>query len=253
MTTQALQHSIWSPEEEALRRDLADLYNLVDDLGWSELVFNHISARVPGAPHYLVNAFGLTFDEVTPENLIKVDVHGQLVEPSPYRPNPAGFALHGVIHENRHDVGCVLHAHTLAISAVVMKERGFSHDNFYGAQLTDRIAYHGFEGVTLYPEERPRILAALGDRNILAMRNHGIAIAERTISAAFTQMWIVQRAAEVQIASEAMAEPDIVLAKEIRARCARDALKLTENGDASDMIFGAAVRRMKRRLAARGR
>jgi ribulose-5-phosphate 4-epimerase/fuculose-1-phosphate aldolase len=252
MSSQPAPSPSWSPEEAALRRDLADLYNLVDDLGWSELVFNHISARVPGAEQYLVNAFGLTFDEITPESLIKVDVHGQLVAPSQYRPNPAGFALHGVIHESRPDVTCVLHAHTHAISAVTMKPRGFSHDNFYGAQLTGRIAYHDFEGVTLRAEERPRILAALGDRTILAMRNHGIAIAERSLAAAFTQMWIVQRAAEVQLASESMAGPDIPLTDEVRTLCAGDALKLTESGDASNMIFGAAVRRMKRRRAARG-
>ena len=252
MNSQAMAAPVRSPAEAALRRDLADFYNLVDDFGWSELVFNHISARLPGEALYLVNPFGLTYDEITPDNLIKVDVHGQLAEPSDHRPNPAGFALHGAIHEHRHDVACVMHTHTTAISAVVMKAAGFSHDNFYGAQLAGRIGYHAFEGVTLFADERPRILAALGDRHVLAMRNHGVAIAERDIATTFTLMWLVQRAAEVQVAGDAMAGPDVPLDAEIRARCVEDALKLTDNGSVTDMIFAAAVRRMKRRRAARG-
>ena len=111
--------SVMHPDEWRLRRELTDFYHLIDHLGWTELIFNHISARLPGpAHHYLVNPFGLNYREVTPQNLLKVSVEGQLIEPSEYPANPAGFALHGVIHENRPDVGCVAHTHTTAVSAI---------------------------------------------------------------------------------------------------------------------------------------
>jgi ribulose-5-phosphate 4-epimerase/fuculose-1-phosphate aldolase len=119
------------PEEWRLRCELADFYHLVDFLGWTEMIFNHISVRLPGAEHhYLVNPFGLNYAEITPANLLKVGIDGRLAEPSEYAANPAGFALHGVIHEMRADVACVAHTHTTAVSAVAMKRRGFDHNNF---------------------------------------------------------------------------------------------------------------------------
>ncbi len=153
-----------SKTEAELRIQLADFYHLVSYLGWTELIFNHISVRVPGPEHvYLVNPFGLHYDEVTPENLVKVGVDGKLVEDNGYKANPAGFALHGVIHQHRPDIGCVAHTHTTPISAVTLKEGGFEHDSFYGAQLYGRVAYHAFEGITLYDDERERMLTSLGD------------------------------------------------------------------------------------------
>jgi ribulose-5-phosphate 4-epimerase/fuculose-1-phosphate aldolase len=232
--------------EAALRRDLTDFYHLVDHLGWSEIIFNHISARLPGPEHhYLVNPFGLSYDEITPDNLVVVDVEGQLVGDQPYPANPAGFALHGVIHANRPEVHCVAHAHTLAMSAVVNKQAGFSHDNFYGAQLTGRIGYHDFEGITLYAEEKGRMLASLGDKEVLALRNHGVAVCGPDIASTFMLLWTVQRAAEIQRDVQSMGGADIALSDEVRAKCASDAQRLIAGG-AGKMVFAAAVRKMRK-------
>src|SRR3954469_10082023 len=133
---------LWSEEERALRVQLAQIYHLVDFFGWTEMIFNHISMRVPGSKdHYLVNPFGLYYDEITPENLIKVDLSGNIVEPSAYPANPAAFALHGAIHGARHDIRCVVHTHTTAVSAIALKQGGFGHDDFYGAQMFGRVDY----------------------------------------------------------------------------------------------------------------
>jgi ribulose-5-phosphate 4-epimerase/fuculose-1-phosphate aldolase len=238
--------SVKHPDEWRLRRDLADFYHLVDFLGWSELIFNHISVRVPGpAHHYLVNPFGLNYGEVTPENLLKVSVDGHLVEPSDYPANPAGFALHGAIHAHRSDVACVAHTHTTAVSAVAMRRRGFDHNNFYGAQLTGRVGYHDFEGITLNPEERGRMLASLGDKHVLLLRNHGVAVCERDIPATFTLLWVVQRAAEIQCQAAQLPGDDIELTDEIRQRCCGSAADLGASIAVARLVFDATVRRMK--------
>ncbi|MCD7098776.1 2-dehydropantoate 2-reductase [Stenotrophomonas sp. MMGLT7] len=232
--------------EAQLRRQLCDFYHLVDWLGWGELIFNHISVRIPGPEHhYLVNPFGLNYYEITPENLVKVGIDGQLVEASEYPANPAGFALHGAIHAARADVQCVAHTHTLPICGVAMKQAGFSHDNFYGAQLTDRIGYHDFERITLFDEERGRMLASLGDRHVLCLRNHGIAVCERDIPTTFMLLWIVQRAAEVQCQAGAIAGPDIALSEAVRRRCVDSARRMVENADAARLVYAATVRRMR--------
>ncbi|WP_108258965.1 class II aldolase/adducin family protein [Mangrovicoccus ximenensis] len=233
--------------EAELRVQLADFYHLVSYLGWTELIFNHISVRVPGEGHaYLVNPFGLHYDEVTPENLIKVGVDGRKIEDSPYDANPAGFALHGVIHEHRADVGCVAHTHTTPISAITLKEGGFEHDSFYGAQLTGRVGYHTFEGITLYDEERARMLASLGDKHVLVLRNHGIAVCEADIPRTFMLLWTVQRAAEIQCAANALPGANTPLPVETQMKCAIDAKRLIDGARFAELLFDAMVRKMKR-------
>jgi ribulose-5-phosphate 4-epimerase/fuculose-1-phosphate aldolase len=239
------------PEEWRLRGDLTDFYHLVDELGWTEMIFNHISVRVPGdAHHYLVNPFGLNYFEITPENLLKVGVDGAVVEPSKYPANPAGFALHGVIHANRPDVGCVAHTHTTAVSAIAMKAGGFDHNGFYGAQLFGRVAYHDFEGITLYDDERDRMLASLGDKHVLVLRNHGVAVCERDIPTTFLLLWVVQRAAEIQVQAGALGGEDVVLNDAIRQRCRAAAGDLGAGLHVARMVFDAAVRRMRSRRRA---
>jgi ribulose-5-phosphate 4-epimerase/fuculose-1-phosphate aldolase len=235
-------------EEWRLRRELTDFYHLIDFLGWTEMIFNHISVRLPGAAHhYLVNPFGLNYTEITPENLLKVGVDGRLVEPSEYPANPAGFALHGAIHESRPDVACVAHTHTTAVSAVAMKRGGFDHNNFYGAQFHGRVGYHDFEGITLYAEERGRMLASLGDKHVLVLRNHGIAVCERDIPTTFALLWTVQRAAEIQCQAAALGGEDIALSEAIQRRC-RDAVTDLGSGiRVARLMFDATVRRMQSR------
>ncbi|MDT5130846.1 MAG: hypothetical protein QOE41_157 [Mycobacterium sp.] len=234
------------PEEWRLRCQLTDFYHLVDSLGWTEMIFNHISVRLPGeAHHYLVNPFGLNYFEITPDNLLKVGVDGRLVEPSDYQANPAGFALHGAIHQNRADVACVAHTHTTAVSAVAMKHGGFDHNNFYGAQFYGRVGYHDFEGITLYDDERSRMLASLGDKHVLVLRNHGIAVCERDIPTAFMLLWTVQRAAEIQCRAAAIGGDDVGISDEVKQRC-RDAAGDFEGGvKVAHMLWDASVRRMR--------
>ncbi|GAB7531503.1 class II aldolase/adducin family protein [Pseudomonas sp. 3A(2025)] len=231
--------------EWALRVKLAQCYHLVDWFGWTEAIFNHISARLPGpAHHYLVNPFGLNYTEITPWNLLKVDLNGHKLEPSDYDGNPAGFALHSAVHAARDDIQCLIHTHTTPISAVVQKKRGFTHDDFYGAQLYGRVGYHTFEGITLFDEEKVRMIESLGDKHVLVLRNHGIAVGENSIDKALFLLWTVQRAAENQCAAGALGGEDHPLEEGIAERCAGlTAMLIRESGFASK-FFDAMVRKM---------
>jgi ribulose-5-phosphate 4-epimerase/fuculose-1-phosphate aldolase len=250
-TRAAIEPTAIDAEEWRLRCELTDFYHLVDHFGWTEMIFNHISVRLPGpGHHYLVNPFGLNYAEVRPENLLKVGIDGRLVEQSEYAANPAGFALHGVIHEHRPDVACIAHTHTTAVSAVAMKRGGLDHNNFYGAQLYGRVGYHDFEGITLYAEERGRMLASLGNHHVLVLRNHGVAVCERDIPSTFMLLWIVQRAAEIQCQASAMAGDDITLDTEVKQRCRDTAGDLKSGIHVARLIWDASVRRMRARREA---
>jgi len=234
------------PEEWALRRQLADCYQLFDFLGWTESIFNHISLRVPGPEHhFLMNPFGLNYAEVLPENLVKVDIRGDNVTPGPFRGNPAGFAIHGAIHEARADARCVIHTHTTAGMAVACKAAGLSHDNFYGAMLHGRVAYHAFEGITVRPDERPRLLSSLGAHEILILRNHGLLVIGADLPTAFLLYWTLQRACEVQAMANAMNGPDEELALAVRTQTGRDARSFDADGRLAQVVFDAALRRMR--------
>jgi len=169
------------------------------------MIYNHITVRVPGPErHYLLNPFGLTYDEVTATNLIKVDLAGRPVTPTPHPVNVAGFVIHSAIHAARDDAHCVMHTHTTAGMAVACKADGLRADNFYSAILAGQIAYHRFEGVTTDLDEQPRLIASLGDKNVLILRNHGLLVVAPTIPWAVSQMWTLQRACEVQLAADSM-------------------------------------------------
>ncbi|MCW8692476.1 class II aldolase/adducin family protein [Acinetobacter baumannii] len=234
-----------SAEEWELRVKLANCYHLVDYFGWTETIFNHISARLPGNEHYyLVNPFGLNYDEVTPENLLKVDLDGNKVIESEFDANPAGFALHSAVHGAREDIRCLIHTHTTPISAIAQKKSGFTHDSFYGAQLYGRVGYHNFEGITLFKEERERMIQSLGNHHILVLRNHGIAVGESSIEKAFFLLWTVQRAAEIQCQSDAMGGENVELSQEVIQKCTDlTAMLIRESGFATK-FFNAMVRKM---------
>lgn len=237
--------------EWQLRVQLAHCYHLVDHFGWTETIFNHISARVPGSQHYLVNPFGLNYDEVTPANLLKVDLDGHKVEPSPYDANPAGFALHSAIHGAREDIHCVIHTHTTPVSAIALKRAGFGHDDFYGAQLFGRVAYHAFEGITLFADEKGRMLQSLGNKHVLVLRNHGVAVGEIDIPRAFFLLWTVQRAAEIQCTAHAMAGDNVPLPAAISQRCADLTAQLIGESGFAQKFFDAMVRQMHSRRGRR--
>jgi ribulose-5-phosphate 4-epimerase/fuculose-1-phosphate aldolase len=192
-------------EEWSLRLELAACYRAFDWLGWTESIYNHITVRIPGPrQQFLINPYGLNYDEVTASNLVKIDVAGDTLDGSKYPVNKAGFVIHGAIHAARPDAHCVIHTHTTAGMAVACKEGGLRHDNFYSAILYGQIAYHDFEGISTDVDERPRLVRSLGKKTILILRNHGLLTVGAQLAETFQTYWTLQRACEVQLASDSM-------------------------------------------------
>jgi len=189
--------------EARLRVDLAAAYRLVALFGWDDLVFTHISARIPGPEHhFLINPYGWMFEEITASSLVKVGLDGQAIGPNAAMVNPAGFTIHSAVHEAREDAGCVIHLHTVAGTAVSSQEEGLLPLNQTAMLLNGRIAYHDFEGVALDHDERPRLVADLGQKNVMILRNHGTLTVGRTVAEAFTQMYFLERACAMQVAAQ---------------------------------------------------
>jgi ribulose-5-phosphate 4-epimerase/fuculose-1-phosphate aldolase len=189
--------------EREARIELAACYRIFHQFGWHELIYNHITVRVPGTEdQFLINPFGLMYREVTASKLVKIDLKGRKLDDSPYEVNPAGFVVHSAVHAVRHDVHCVMHTRTTAGQAVSCQEQGLLPLSFNATFYTDRIAYHQFEGITLDTEECGRLAASLGDRNLMILRNHGLLACGRTVGDAFADMYQLQRACEVQIAAQ---------------------------------------------------
>ena len=230
-------------EEWRLRVQLAACYRVFDHLGWIELVFNHITVRVPGErPAYLINPFGLNYREVTPRNLIKVGLDGMALEPTEYLVNRAGFVIHSAVHAARSDAHCIMHTHTTAGMAVACKEGGLGHDDFYGAELFGDVAYHAFEGITVHQDEGPRLVASLADKRILILRNHGMLVVGSDVFNAFRWMWTLQRACEVQVAAASLPGRDVSLGDDVRRACARDAREFEPRDRLERMLFTSVLR-----------
>lgn len=203
---QRLKPEAMSPEEWQLRLELAALYRVFDYLGWIEMIFNHITVRVPGAEkHYLINPYGLNYDEVTASNLVKVGLDGEPVDGSRHGVNLAGFVIHSAIHAAREDAHCVIHTHTTAGMAVACKKEGLRSDNFYSAQLHGAVAYHDFEGISTDVGEQARLVRSLGDKDVMILRNHGLLVIGPHVPQALSHYWTVQRACEVQVAADSLA------------------------------------------------
>ena len=189
--------------EASLRIDLAAAYRLVAHFGWDDLVFTHISVRLPGPDHYfLINRYGMMFGEITASSLVKVDLQGRLVEGSDALVNPAGFTIHSAIHAGRPDAQCVIHLHTIAGTAISCLEDGLAPIHQTAMLLNASLAYHGFEGLAHNHDERPRLVADLGDNPAMILRNHGTLTVGRTIAEAFTTMYFLERACAIQIAAQ---------------------------------------------------
>ena len=233
-----------SEEEWRARLELAACYRIFDALGWTELIYNHITLRLAGPErHYLINPFGLNYNEVTAANLIKVRLDGSAVDATPYPVNRAGFIIHSAIHAARADAHCIMHTHTTAGMAIAKKQAGLSHDDFYGAILTGRVAYHDFEGISLRAEEQPRLVASLGTRDVLILRNHGLLVVERDVPAGLRLMWHVQRACEIQTLAQAVTGPDIVLSDQVRRQSALDAANFEPRGQLERLLMASMARR----------
>lgn len=211
MSTAADQISVQSQvsaEEWALRVNLAACYRIIAMYGWDDLIFTHISARVPGPDdHFLINAYGLLFEEMTASSLVKVDLNGDIVLDTPHIINPAGFTIHSAVHAARHDAGCVLHTHTRAGVAVSAQTDGLLPISQISLFPFASLAYHDYEGIALNEDEKPRLVADLGDKNFLILRNHGLLTVGPTIPDAFLFMYALETACQTQIAALAGGVP----------------------------------------------
>ncbi len=189
-----------SEAEWETRVDLAACYRLVHFHGWTSQVYNHITARVPDTEEILINPFGLSYDEITPSNLVKIDLDGNKLDDSPYPVNKAGYVIHSAIHAARHDLQCVLHTHSTNSTAVACLEGGFVPMTQTGCMFHDRIGYHEFEGIALDVDERARLVADFGPTNhTLLLYNHGIVTCGPTIAHAFTRLYHFEDSAGVQL------------------------------------------------------
>ena len=198
----AQNSSEFTEAEWQTRVDLAAAYRLVASYGWDDMIYTHISARVPGTQdEFLINPFGLMFEEVTASSLVKVNGKGEKTCNSPFPVNPAGFTIHSAVHQVRHDAACVIHLHTVAGTAVATDPRGLLPLNQTAMLVRDDIAYHDFEGVAVDLDERPRIQADLGDKNIMLLRNHGTLTLGATVAEAFMRIYFIERACEMQVAT----------------------------------------------------
>ena len=193
-----------SAEEWALRCDLAACYRLVAAYGWSDLVFTHISAKLPesvtgGEHQFLINPYGLMFDEITASSLVKVDMACNKLHDSPFPVNPAGFVIHSAVHEARPDAVCVLHTHTRAGVAVSAQAHGVLPISQQSTFVLSSLAYHEYEGVAFRPDEKPRLQADLGNANYLVLRNHGLLTVGRSIADAFLSMYTFENTCRIQV------------------------------------------------------
>jgi len=196
-----------TPEEWEQRVALAAAYRLVAHFGWDDLIFTHLSARVPGSDHhYLLNPYGMTFDEIAASDLVKVDLAGNKVMDSPYDINPAGFTIHSAIHAARDDAKCVLHVHSVNGTAVSAQKNGVLPISQQSMFVLSSLAYHDYEGVALREDEKPRLVRDLGDNSFFMLRNHGLITVADNIPDAFLFMYIFEAVCMIQVRAQAGGE-----------------------------------------------
>ncbi|MFD9126300.1 class II aldolase/adducin family protein [Kitasatospora sp. NPDC059571] len=243
-----------SAEELRLRRELAAVYRLVAHFRMTDLIFTHISVRVPGPEqHFLINPYGLLFEEITASNLVKIDLSGNPVEETPYPVNPAGFVIHSAIHAARSDAHCVLHTHTRAGCAVAAQADGLLPVNQIAMEFHDRVGYHDYEGVALNLAEQQRLVADLAGHPALILRNHGLLTVGRTPGEAFLRMYYLDKACEIQTTAQAGGARLVLPSPEVRELTARQLAGEDTDSDLQDTaaydLAWAALLRLAHRIA----
>lgn len=239
-----------SADEWQLRCDLAAAYRLVAVYGWSDLVFTHISAKLPsslsrpGEHHFLINPYGLMFDEITASSLVKVDQHGNKLSDSPFPVNPAGFVIHSAIHAVREDAACVLHTHSRAGVAVSAQKCGILPISQQSTFVLGSLAYHDYEGVALRDDEKPRLQADLGRANYLVLRNHGLLTVGRSIADAFLNMYIFENTCRIQL--DAQAGGELVYVNPAILQGVAAAVKTVTVGQGANLTWPALLRKLER-------
>lgn len=235
-------------DEKQLRIQLAAAYRIFDHLGWCELIYGHISMRVPGPEHhFLINPYGLRYDEITASSLVKIDLDGNLVEPNEYNFNPAGFVIHSAIHQYRENAHCVMHTHTTAGMAIAALECGLLPLSMNAMSFHGHLAYHEFEGSTLLLEERQKLAEDVGEAHAVILRNHGLLSVGLTIPEAFLHLYRLESAARVQLAAMACGPLQFPKKEAIE----RSALQMQEfarcTADTGQLEFDALVRQIEAR------
>ena len=232
--------------ERDCRIQLAACYRIFDYMGWSELIYNHITVKVPDSDgHFLINPYGLHYKEVTASNLVKVDIDGNIVQASDYSVNPAGMLIHSTIHGARADAHCIGHIHSTAGMTVACQQDGLRIDNFYSVLLYKQVAYHDFHGITVMDGEKEQLLNSLGEKNHLILRSHGLLTCGRTIAEMFLNMTLLQRACEIQVSTDSTGKP-LVPVDESIGQMSEKLLKLqmgsSQGIGAGELEFAAMAR-----------
>lgn len=236
-----------SPEEWQARVDLAACYRLVALSGWDDLVFTHISARVPGEPgHFLINPYGLFFEEITASSLVKVDHEGRPVIDTPFTVNPAGFVIHSAVHEGRPEVNCVLHTHTPHGIAVSAQAQGLLPLSQTATFALASLAYHAYEGLALREDEKARLVADLGRARHMILRNHGLLTCGRSVAEAFQAMHVLETACRIQLLAQAGGEELVRVPQEIIDGMPEQAREVTR-GQGANLVWPGLLRRLDRR------
>lgn len=235
-----------SPQEWQTRVDLAACYRMIAHYGWDDLVFTHISARIEGPDHhFLINPYGMLFEEVTASSLVKVDLYGKKVMASEFEVNPAGFVIHSAVHEARDDAQCVMHLHTTEGVAISVLEQGLRPYSQQSLFALSSLSYHEYEGVALNPEEKVRLVADLGNTNFMILRNHGLLTCGESIADTFLAMFIMQRACEIQLKAQATGEPLVPISSQILAGIKAQASEVTK-GIGGKLAWPGILRKLDR-------
>ena len=235
-----------SPEEWQARVDLAAAYRLVADYGWDDLVFTHISARVPGPEHhFLINPYGMMFEEITASSLVKVDLDGNIVMDSDYSINPAGFTIHSAVHAAREDALCVMHLHTDNGIAVSAQAEGLLPISQQALFVLASLGYHDYEGLALNDEEKPRLVADLGKKTFLILRNHGLLTVGQSVPDAFLSMFLLERACRIQILAQSGGGKLIPINPQILAQIPAQETVVTK-GSRGKLAWPGLLRRLDR-------
>lgn len=235
-----------SSEEWEMRVNLAAAYRLVARYGWDDLVFTHISARVPGGDHhFLINPYGFLFEEITASSLVKVDLQGRKVMDSPYDINPAGFTIHSAVHAAREDAQCVLHVHSLHGVAISTQKEGVLPVSQQSLFVLSSLAYHDYEGVALNEDEKPRLVSDLGTKNFLMLRNHGLLTVGPTIADAFLFMYLFEASCRIQVLAQSGAKELIQIPAPILAGIQAQAMQVTR-GLGGALAWPGLLRRLDR-------
>ena len=236
-----------SADEWRTRVDLAAAYRLVALFGWDDLVFTHISARVPGTEdHFLINPYGFMFEEITASSLVKIDLHGNKLDDSAFPVNPAGFTIHSAVHSARHDAACVLHVHSLNGVAVSAQKGGVLPLSQQSIFVLSSLGYHDYEGVALRDDEKPRLVRDLGTSNFLMLRNHGLLTVGGSVADAFLSMYLFETVCTIQVRAQAGGGELVQVDPRIIAGAQQQAAAVTK-GLGAGLTWPGLLRRLDRR------